>query len=165
MNELYLGDNEISNLWPLKFQVNLEGLYVNNNIIIDIGVVKYLTSLKTFVFADNGVINISTLKNLQLDDVDLQNNYITDLKLVETLPNRYGYLEQKELLEQYPRISKVVQGIFNSNDQNQNTKSKLKQTRRKIIQFEEQTSKIVQKAVLNQISFTDRVVNLFQSIE
>ncbi|CAL5989815.1 leucine-rich_repeat domain-containing protein [Hexamita inflata] len=166
ITDLYLGQNSIQNMWPLKYLVNLQSVYVHKYKLVDINVVKYLTSLKTFVFADNCIVDIQVLENVALDLVDLRGNLIQNTEQIKALPCRHNLIYQRDKPQKsYLKKIHRIQGIFISNDQIQNINSKLKQTRRKIIQFEEQTSEIVQKAVLNQISFTGRVVNLFQSIE
>jgi len=84
---LDLGNNQISDISPLKELKNLEKLNLNGNQITDISPLKELKKLKALNLSGNRINKISELglkKNLYL--LDLSGNQITDIATINKLP-------------------------------------------------------------------------------
>lgn len=91
LRELYVDDNQISDLYFLRNLLMLEMLSISRNNITDISGFEYLKSLSEIRFYDNDISDISPMKNLpELRGIDLRNNNIYNLKPLVDSPY-FGY--------------------------------------------------------------------------
>lgn len=90
---LYLDENKISDIYPLKNLTQLEDLGLNKNNISDITPLKNLTRLTELYLSQNNISDISPLENLtKLKYLNLATNLITEQQL-ENLEKARPYCE------------------------------------------------------------------------
>ena len=86
IRELYLNDNQISDLSPLQNLMGLEDLHLINNQISDLTPLQNLTGLVYLYIGNNQINDLSPLQNLtSLERLDLTNNQISDLSPLQNL--------------------------------------------------------------------------------
>ena len=88
LTRLYIANNKIENIEPLKGLINLKDLYINNNKIENIEPLRGLTKLTRLVLSDNKIENLeslSGLKNLSL--LELGGNKIENIEPLRGLIN------------------------------------------------------------------------------
>ena len=66
ITELYLYNNELTDISGIKVFKNLNGLWLNKNKIINISVIQYLKEIKILFLSNNEIKDISVLKNLNI---------------------------------------------------------------------------------------------------
>ncbi len=85
---LYLDNNQITDISPLKSFINLTELSLFNNKITDATPVQHLNKLKELDLSQNQITDISALKNLtNLTKLHLYENKITDISTLINLTN------------------------------------------------------------------------------
>ncbi|CAL5970936.1 Conserved_hypothetical protein [Hexamita inflata] len=168
---LNLEGNLINNIWPLKRLVNLEELNVNNNLIVDINVVQYLVRLRRLNINRNIISDVSILFILNMTEIELQFNYISQESIdqlieqnikVKLLIQKYFFDDKVHRQLQYN--AKRITRIFRTNDKNQNTNEQMNRTKTQLKLLKRNISEIIQRSVINQVHFTGRVVELFQTL-
>ncbi len=88
LKNLYLNNNNISNIIPLQYSTNLEKLWLDSNNINDITSLRYLINLKELYLTKNNINDISPLKYLNnLQFLALNKNNISDISSLQYLPN------------------------------------------------------------------------------
>jgi len=88
LTDLFLFDNQISDLKPLQSLTNLTRLVLSDNQINDIKPLESLTKLTRLVLSDNQINDIKPLESLtNLTALGLNNNQISDIKPLESLTN------------------------------------------------------------------------------
>ena len=81
LKELYLGDNDISDIIPLSNLTDLQNLSLHYNNINDLSPLINLVKLQSLVLADNNISDISPLSNLiNLHFLKIGGNNISDIK-------------------------------------------------------------------------------------
>ncbi|CAL6034529.1 leucine-rich_repeat-containing protein [Hexamita inflata] len=149
---LNLDENLVENIWPLKHCALLTELHLSSNKIVDISVIRYLNLEKLF-FQFNSVVNAQELL--------LYNNNIQDIKSV---------IKQKQSIQNNPtplevKQSEMITAVFGSNDQNQNLNVQIQNLKLKYKELKQNIQNITEMVVTKQISFTQTIVQLFQSIQ
>ena len=106
ITELYLNDNELTDISGVKPFKNLIILTLHKNYITDISCLKDLKNLNILSLSDNQITDISVLKDLNklkqlnIDNLQLDSNqfkYIKNLKNLEDLVCEYGFKDIKVL--------------------------------------------------------------------
>ncbi|EAF9641675.1 internalin [Listeria monocytogenes] len=91
LNTLYLWDNQISDISPLSNLTNLDNLALDNNQISDISPLSNLTNLNILSLWDNQISDISPLSNLtNIGELCLDDNQISDMSPLSNLTNLYS---------------------------------------------------------------------------
>ena len=86
LRQLNIGYNKITDISVLKDLINLTELYMYNNQIKDISVLKNLTKLNILNIGFNKIKDISVLSNLiKLKKLYLNNNKIKDISVIKDL--------------------------------------------------------------------------------
>ena len=128
LQELYLGDNQLTDVSPLATLTSLQELDLSDNPLTDVSPLATLTSLQTLVLEDNQLTDVSPLATLtslrwlwlgnnQLTDVSplatltslhtlgLNNNQLTDVSPLATLTSlQYLYLCDNQLTDASPGV-------------------------------------------------------------
>jgi internalin A len=92
LTELHLSRNEISDIKPLASLTQLFLLELDNNKISDIKPLGSLTNLTLLTLNDNKISDIKSLQSLtELDYLSLENNQISDIKPLQSL-TKLGFL-------------------------------------------------------------------------
>ena len=95
VTELYLNDNEISDITPLTLLTNLEILGLNDNEISNITSIASLANLTELQLGDNEISDITPLASLtNLTSLWLVNNKISDVTPLASLAN-LTYLDMR----------------------------------------------------------------------
>ena len=106
--QLFLWNNELTDISGVKLFKNVKHLYLENNNIIDISVVKNLNKLQNLDISNNQITDISSvqyLNNLQflnISNLELKSDqiqYINSLKNLETLLCKNGFEDMSILNE------------------------------------------------------------------
>src|SRR4028119_1117289 len=88
LTQLFLDDNQISDLKPLESLTNLTWLSLSNNQISDLKPLESLTNLDGLNLDDNQISDLKPLQSLtNLTVLRLDNNQISDIKPLESLTN------------------------------------------------------------------------------
>ena len=88
LQELYLGNNQITEIKGLDNLINLQDLYLSNNKITEIKGLDNLINLKKLILHHNKITEIKGLDNLiNLQKIDLYSNKITEIKGLDNLIN------------------------------------------------------------------------------
>ena len=88
LKELELANNEISDMTPLAGLINLTKLYLYNNKISDLRPLRHLKNLEWLKLENNQIIDVTPLKDLaSLTALLLLNNDITDVTPLKNLVN------------------------------------------------------------------------------
>jgi internalin A len=91
LTELFLDNNQISDIKPLESLTNLTVLFLDNNQISDIKPLESLTNLAWLVLGNNQISDIKPLESsTNLAWLDLNNNKISDIKPLQSLTNLTG---------------------------------------------------------------------------
>jgi Leucine-rich repeat (LRR) protein len=78
--------NDITDLSPLQFFLDLETLRLYDNKVKDISILKHLTKLKELNLSGNPVSNLSPLKDLKhLEDLNLYSTQVSDLSPINNI--------------------------------------------------------------------------------
>jgi len=78
---LFLGNNELTNISPLKYFTKLNHLYISDNNISDITPLKYLINLKYLNTRNNKISNFKALLNLKkLEGLTTSGDYLSNLE-------------------------------------------------------------------------------------
>jgi len=101
VNELYLYNNEITEIKNLDDLDNINKLYLDNNKITEIKGLNSLVNLKILNFCNNQLTEIKGLDNLvNLHSLDLSYNYIIEIKGLDNLTNlKELHLENNKIRE------------------------------------------------------------------
>lgn len=96
--------NDITDLSPLQFFLDLESVRLYDNKVKDISVLKHLTKLKELNLSGNLVSDLSALKDLKyLEDLDLRKTEVTDLSPLNNIKTleklTYGYMKNTETVD------------------------------------------------------------------
>mgnify|MGYP001773748273 FL=1 len=96
--------NNITDLSPLQFFLDLESVRLYDNKVEDISVLKHLTKLKELNLSGNPVSDLSALKDLKhLKNLDLRKTKVADLSSInsiKTLKNlTYGYMKNTDTID------------------------------------------------------------------
>jgi internalin A len=104
LTELFLDNNQISDIKPLESLTNLTVLFLDNNQISDIKPLESLTNLVWLVLGNNQISDIKPLESsTNLAWLDLNNNKISDIKPLESLTNLTGIsLEKNQISDIKP---------------------------------------------------------------
>jgi len=88
ITELYLNDNELTDISGVKLFKNLKELYLNYNKLKNILVLKDLNKLERLNLNNNKITDILILKNLnKLETLYLSYNELTDISVIQYLNN------------------------------------------------------------------------------
>ncbi|CAL6025351.1 Conserved_hypothetical protein [Hexamita inflata] len=86
LRSLYLSDNLLENLEPLRNMILLDNLTLNNNKIADISSLNHLTNLKFLNISNNIIANLSTITKLHnLEILTVSKNKLTSLHGIQNL--------------------------------------------------------------------------------
>ena len=97
ITELYLRDNELTDISGIKLFKNLKVLYLYKNYLTDISALKNLNNLEFLSLHNNKIKDISVLKDLKnLEGLYLGNNKFTDISVIKYL-NKLRYLDVNKL--------------------------------------------------------------------
>ena len=108
--ELYLRNNELTDISGIKLFKNLEYLHFNK--IKNISVLKYLVNLKELNIGDNEIKDIRVLKNLiNLKWLYINNNKVSDISVLKYL-NKLKYLDLR-YLELESDLFKYIKNLNN----------------------------------------------------
>ena len=111
--ELYLRNNELTDISGIKLFKNLEYLHFNK--IKNISVLKYLVNLKELNIGDNEIKDIRVLKNLiNLKWLYINNNKVSDISVLKYL-NKLKYLDLR-YLELESDLFKYIKNLNNLKD-------------------------------------------------
>ena len=102
--ELYLSDNQLSDISPLKGLTNLMKLNLSDNQLSDISPLKKLTNLMELNLRQNQLRDISSLRGLtNLTELNLKGNQLSDISPLKELTNLTKlYLNYNQLTEISP---------------------------------------------------------------
>ncbi|WP_265239354.1 leucine-rich repeat domain-containing protein [Lyngbya sp. CCAP 1446/10] len=88
LTNLHLSRNEISDIKPLQSLTQLSLLALDNNLLSDIKPLASLTQLIFLGLSDNKISDIKPLQSLtELDYLSLENNQISNIKPLQSLTN------------------------------------------------------------------------------
>ena len=111
--ELYLRNNELTDISGIKLFKNLEYLHFNK--IKNISVLKYLVNLKELNIGDNEIKDIRVLKDLiNLKWLYINNNKVSDISVLKYL-NKLKYLDLR-YLELESDLFKYIKNLNNLKD-------------------------------------------------
>ncbi|CAL6087277.1 Conserved_hypothetical protein [Hexamita inflata] len=119
LEQLYLWNNKIQDIYHLKYLIKLQCLSLEENQVIDISTIKFLTELQELCLSDNYIVDISALANLSfLSDLSIGNNYIQDFSQVQHFKNIDNYFidQQKIPTKDQVLISTKIQYIISLNE-------------------------------------------------
>ncbi len=120
LTDLYLYDNQISNISPLSRLTNLTDLLLRANPISDISPLSGLTNLSFLVLEDNQIIDISPLSGLtNLTRLVLSNNQIGDISRLSGLTNLYFLYMHDNQISDISALSGLTNLTYLSLDGNQ----------------------------------------------
>ena len=91
ITELYLSDNQLTDITGIKLFKNLKELYIHSNLIKDISVLKDLNKLETLILNNNQLTDVSVLQNLNkleilnINYLELESNQIIYIKSLKNL--------------------------------------------------------------------------------
>ncbi|RXJ90073.1 hypothetical protein CRV00_13990, partial [Malaciobacter molluscorum] len=96
--------NNITDLSPLQFFLDLESIRLYDNKVKDISVLKHLTKLKELNLSGNPVSDLSALKDLKyLEDLDLYSTQVSDLSPINSIKTlqilSYGYMDNIDTID------------------------------------------------------------------
>ena len=115
ITELYLNNNELTDISGVKLFKNLEVLRLDHNQLINISDIKDLNNLEFLCISDNFIKDISVIKNLKnLKELNIQGlelksdqiQYIKSLKKLKELWCRNGF-KDKSVLKQLNKSIKI----------------------------------------------------------
>jgi transglutaminase-like putative cysteine protease len=88
LEELYLYNNQITDVSPLSGLINLKTLYLGRNQITDVSPLSGLTNLQELILGGNQITDVSPLSGLtNLRDLSLTENQIIDISPLSGLVN------------------------------------------------------------------------------
>ncbi|HNR65583.1 MAG TPA: leucine-rich repeat domain-containing protein, partial [Atribacterota bacterium] len=104
LNYLYLNNNQISNISPLTALTNLQDLYLRYNQISDLSPLESLINLRELDLYYNQISDISPLAGLtHLNNLNLYYNQISDLSPLAGLTNLHNlYLKNNQISDLSP---------------------------------------------------------------
>ena len=117
LSKLDLGDNNISDISPLKNLRNLLGLDLNGNNISDISPLKNLRKLRKLDLDGNNISDISPLKNLtDLVVLYLDGNNISDISPLKNLTKLQTLFLRNNKISDFSPIAGLIPNLRNYTD-------------------------------------------------
>ncbi|CAL5980599.1 leucine-rich_repeat domain-containing protein [Hexamita inflata] len=164
LQTLNLAQNRVQNIAVLLTLKKLTCLNLGYNNLSDISALKYLPNIQQLELQNNEIVCIQSLSSLiKLTKLEIYNNYIedSDLKCILKHPNikEYNYKNQRDQINSQVILSNKLKKIFEIT-KTIYTLGQRRQAFNKttIKQFKENIQSQVQKAIYNQISFTNDVL-------
>ncbi|GGA15102.1 hypothetical protein GCM10008018_69870 [Paenibacillus marchantiophytorum] len=100
LNFVALNNNKIKNICPVSNLSRLQKLIINNNEIESIGCLSQLTSLTDLLASKNHILDISSLAKLPIKWLDIASNPVTDISSIGTIEElRTLFIDENELNE------------------------------------------------------------------
>ncbi|EAG1722558.1 leucine-rich repeat domain-containing protein [Listeria monocytogenes] len=109
LRNLYMDNNQISNLTPISGLANLETLHLNNNQISDLGSLSGLINIRNLIMDNNQVSDLTPLSGLiSLQTLQLNNNQISDLSSLSNATNLWALSINNNQISDLTPISRLT---------------------------------------------------------
>ena len=120
ITELYLRNNELTDISGIKLFKNLKKLYLDYNRVTDISGIKLFKNLRLLYLNNNEITDIFVLKDLKnlknLKILNISNNQIKDISVIQYLKNlktlRIDNLELESDQLQYIKILNNLEELW-----------------------------------------------------
>ncbi|CAL6001529.1 leucine-rich_repeat domain-containing protein [Hexamita inflata] len=115
MNNLFLNDTKVSDIWSLQFMKDLKNLELQNTQVIDLHPLQYLYSLECLFVTHAHVIDVTPLQNLtKLDHLDLTGNKIQSF---DSLKHHINFPKQINQLNDLLQLFAEVENMKENEDE------------------------------------------------